>query len=260
MSDQRVAYSWYDLAVLAESYITPNDPSVQAWVQQVIAELQAQGKDTPRERMVAAFDKVAVDVRYWTDEAIYGKVEYWQMPAETITLKTANCEDSAFLLASMLKAMGVTTRVNFGTWSGQGHAWVEAYADGWGGYLETTLETPFTGFADPSGYILESYTSWSGEPIFPLTDPVQRFTAMLMPGIGLFAVGAFLMVDDAHDFGLFESTYPPRVDISWIAPASMTGPHSPWPHHWLIGLLLMVIGIALMALALAYLIIAVLDL
>lgn len=47
-------------------------------------------------------------------------------------------------------------------------------------------------------------------------------------GVGMFAVGTFLFLDDAYDFGLFS-----------------TKEHPSPIHHWWIGLILMIIGIVL---------------
>lgn len=249
MSASRVSLTWQDLVELAEPYITPDDPSIQNWAQQIINSLQTKGEDTPRGRMIAAYDKVAVDIIYRSDIEVHGQVEYWQLPSETISLGSGNCEDTAFLLCSLHKALDIHSRVDFGIYRGIGHAWVEAYDDSYGGYMETTTERPFSGFVDPSLYTLEAWTSFNGEPTSP-QDILKQLASLFLPGTGLLVVGSILMLDDAHDFGKVISTSPPIIDISWIVPASLIGPHPPWPHHWIIGLLLLVLGIILLALAL----------
>lgn len=65
-----------------------------------------------------------------------------------------------------------------------------------------------------------------------LPEVIKRVQKNIVPfgvGVGCFAVGTFLFLDDAYDFGLFST------------------PEHPSPiHHWWIGLILMLLGIFLM--------------
>lgn len=46
-------------------------------------------------------------IEYQQDKAAWGQREFWQLPAETIATGTGDCEDSAFLLHSLLLNAGV---------------------------------------------------------------------------------------------------------------------------------------------------------
>lgn len=52
--------------------------------------------------------------------------DYWSFPAETLALGMGDCEDSAMLLASILRTRLPESRVyvSVGTFNGYGHAWV----------------------------------------------------------------------------------------------------------------------------------------
>jgi predicted transglutaminase-like cysteine proteinase len=54
--------------------------------------------------------------------------DYWQTPHDTMTLKTGDCEDVAFLLEYLLKKDGIESEVKVGMlapFAPQMHAWVE---------------------------------------------------------------------------------------------------------------------------------------
>jgi hypothetical protein len=88
------------------------------------------------------------NIRYESDIENYGDSDYWQFPTETLQRRSGDCEDFAFLAASLLRAKGYSNArviygsVTFGldqylrglgvTPSSQGHMWVE-YSD-WGGW------------------------------------------------------------------------------------------------------------------------------
>ncbi|MBS1913823.1 MAG: hypothetical protein JST22_17680 [Bacteroidetes bacterium] len=79
-------------------------------------------------RAMAAWKHVAENIDYRPD----GALENWQMPSETLARGHGDCEDTAFLLGSLLSALGVSPfcyRVTFGlvvdSSSGRRlHAWV----------------------------------------------------------------------------------------------------------------------------------------
>ena len=91
------------------------------------------------------FDFVSLRIRYQTDIQHYGVIEYWSFPIETLKRGIGDCEDTSFLLASLLLAAGVNpknVRVVLGKTSGGGHAWVEVRTDkGWY-ILESTSDVP----------------------------------------------------------------------------------------------------------------------
>lgn len=70
---------------------------------------------------------VAKNITYTTDLLLYGAAEHWSDPRETLHYGAGDCEDFAFLLASLLLNNGVDpsrVRVYIGTANGVGHAWV----------------------------------------------------------------------------------------------------------------------------------------
>lgn len=97
--------------------------------------------DLPRTKKAGDFDKragliwqwVVKNIDYVCDDSSQRLTEFYQFPAETIALKKGDCEDSAFLLASLLVASGISeycVRAVLGTvkWNddrvSEGHAWV----------------------------------------------------------------------------------------------------------------------------------------
>jgi len=109
-------------------YIRPREPEVVDLARDV-------GKG-PRllDNMRAAYYWVSWNVKYVFDRDRWGVDDYWQLPSTTIALRTGDCEDQAFLLASLLRALGVpreNVHVVLGRveWLSGGlvgyHAWVE---------------------------------------------------------------------------------------------------------------------------------------
>lgn len=222
------------------TFITPKDPAVQAVGASIISKLGDQ--DSLEARLREAYNYVALNIRYVTDKTQFGLPEVWQKPDFTLEKGLGDCEDSSFLLCSLLHALSVPARVVFGEHKGQGHAWVEATIDGNGGILETTSDQPFTGFADPSGYSAERTFGAVGE------DPFMAFLVYIAPGLGLFAIGAFLMLDDAQDAFKIVSTYgkePGKHGILRGVAIPGLGPHI---HHWMIGLFLVILSIIILVL------------
>lgn len=221
-------------------FITPNDPSVQAVAASIVSKLGAE--DSLDARMREAFNHVSLNIRYVTDKKQFGILEVWMMPSETLRRGIGDCEDSSFLLCSLLHALGVPARVVFGLHNGKGHAWVEAQVNGTGGILETTSDQPFTGFVDPGAYSAErTFGGVSPE------DPLMTFLVYIAPGLGLFAIGAFLMLDDAQDAFKLESTWgkePGKHGVLRGVAIPGLGPHI---HHWMIGLLLVILSIIIIA-------------
>jgi len=225
-------------------FVRPDDPLVQAVARKIIEKLGAQ--DSMANRLREAYNFVTLNIRYVSDMTQFHYEEVWQMPDSTLKRRMGDCEDLSFLLCSLLRALGVDARMVFGVYKGVGHAWVYAEADGVGGILESTSGQPFTGFADPAGYnVEEGY----GAQVWP-PDPVMGFVVYIVPGLVLFSVGAFLMIDDAHDaFKLELSTStcegePGKHGVCTGATFPGLGPHV---HHWWWGLLLVVLSIIILA-------------
>ena len=94
-------------------YTTPNDDEVVKIVSKT-------GKDI---RDLSMW--IGKNIRYRYDKEVWGESEYFQLPRETIRIGTGDCEDMAFLLASLARAAGHRdVYVALGTIEGTGHAWV----------------------------------------------------------------------------------------------------------------------------------------
>lgn len=85
-------------------YITPNDPAVKAAVNEILGQQLKVFTDFETLR-----GWVASHVSYRSDVDVHGVSEYWQLPSETLELRTGDCEDFATLLCSLLRANGVPT-------------------------------------------------------------------------------------------------------------------------------------------------------
>ena len=142
------------------------------------------GMDLPTTRDPGTFDERALTVWRWViDNITYSEdseeqtlLDYWQFPAETIAIKKGDCEDCAFLLASLLLGSGISSycvRVVIGTVTDTEdlvvpHAWA-VYKDEAGKWclLEATL---------PQGTIVDHMPSAESlarkNPGSPLYAPV----------------------------------------------------------------------------------------
>ena len=83
-------------------YITPNDPAVKAAVDEILEQQLKVLTDFETLR-----DWVAWHISYKLDQDMHGVSNYWQLPSETLKLRTGDCEDFAILLCSLLRAFGV---------------------------------------------------------------------------------------------------------------------------------------------------------
>lgn len=160
---------WNKRAVLGyENVYIPTDIRewIKSWDNEVIKRALQQ-IDLPAAREAGTFDlrawniwkHTAENVEYILDKAAMGMPDFWQFPAETLTLQKGDCEDTSFLLASLLLASGISeqcVRVVLGkvTSGGgsYGHAWV-VYRNEEGKWclLESTLNEvpPKLPLADP---------------------------------------------------------------------------------------------------------------
>jgi hypothetical protein len=129
-------------------WISPSDSGV---VKSVIAGLGLpadKGKGAFDRRAQAVWRYVVENIEYVGDAEAQRRLDFWQFPAETIALGAGDCEDCAFLLASLLLASGVSpfcVRVVFGVLKREdgdqaAHAW-PVYKDEGGRWrlLESTL-------------------------------------------------------------------------------------------------------------------------
>ena len=105
------------------------------------------------------WDYVTRSIEYVTDKSAFGLEDLWLFPEETLMLGKGDCEDTSFLLASLLLASGISeqcVRVVMGRVASPagayGHAWVVYQCEsGQWCLLETTLESdpPRLAPADP---------------------------------------------------------------------------------------------------------------
>jgi predicted transglutaminase-like cysteine proteinase len=147
---------------------------IRAWLSSTKSEVilnALQEINLPAAREAGTFDLraskiweyVARSVQYITDKATFGLDDLWLFPEETLVLHKGDCEDSSFLLATMLLASGISehcVRVVLGRIStpdgAYGHAWV-VYQNEAGLWclLESTLDdvpselTPADPFTQP---------------------------------------------------------------------------------------------------------------
>lgn len=130
-------------------WIAPLDSQV---TKKVIASLGLPHTKKPGEfdkRVWTVWKYVAENIEYRADEISQRKADFWQFPAETLALGKGDCEDCAFLLASLLLASGISpfcVRIVLGELTGEdgrkgGHSWViYKHEKGRWVVLESTLD------------------------------------------------------------------------------------------------------------------------
>lgn len=120
---------------LCKLFITPKEAYVSSIKNQILSNKFPLTPD-----WIALKDWVKTNIEYPLDDADgdgdpdydyikHGKWEYWQLPKETLQLRTGDCEDYSILLVSLLRAAGWApddVYVVLGKNSeGEGHAWVK---------------------------------------------------------------------------------------------------------------------------------------
>jgi len=148
--------------IALNSFITPDEYSVKDTASRIVDILV---RDTIEDRVAAAFNFVVSNITYISDKTQFGKNDWWQYPNETlsqvltdgvINRMYGDCEDSSFLFASLLLALGVpSSNVKVGLSSV--HAWVECkLGNAW--YLfETTNDSVSETFIPASSVVGSSY-------------------------------------------------------------------------------------------------------
>lgn len=86
-----------------KAYITPNDAIVQQKVEEILDAWWRWGYSD----FEAIKQWVSTHITYVSDRQVHGFDEYWQLPTETLTLETGDCEDFAILLCTMFRIYGV---------------------------------------------------------------------------------------------------------------------------------------------------------
>ena len=116
---------WYDV----RDFVRPNDPEVQRVVETV-------GTD-----WWDLYRYVCRNIAYRSDVG-----EHWFFPHETLQ-GHGDCEDTSFLLTSLLIGAGSSSYAVLGEYAGWGHGWVEKDRQ----IMETTLTEPIV-VDDPQNY------------------------------------------------------------------------------------------------------------
>ena len=102
-------------------FITPYDPVIVSKAN----ELKKEAEMRKIEPLVVIFNFVSVKIKYIKDKRFHGYEEYWTFPRETLRYGRGDCEDTSFLLTSLLIASGIDkryVRVVLGSYKGYGHA------------------------------------------------------------------------------------------------------------------------------------------
>jgi len=161
-------------------YITPNEGNVMSTEDSVI-----RNKFPLIPNWIALRDWVGNNIDYRYDSNVHGEADFWQLPQETLILRTGDCEDFSILLCSLLRANGWSANdvyVVVGENDGSRHAWVkinlgvlgwyniEPQADGWntliGDYLRLSGYTAL-------GYFNDSQFHWASHAnatVTPILD------------------------------------------------------------------------------------------
>ena len=108
---------WLDSKV-ASLYITPSNPEVKELENSIAKPLG----------WLSLCNWVANNLKYENDYDVHGVSEYWQLPTETIGLRTGDCEDYAILLCSLYRVSMYNENdvfVVLGYTADSGHAWVK---------------------------------------------------------------------------------------------------------------------------------------
>ena len=148
--------------IVLNSFITPAEPAVKGTADYIASTLV---RDSITDRIVVAFNFVAVNVIYTSDRAQFGKGDFWQYPKETlgqvftdsnIAKMYGDCEDSSFLLASLLLALGIPSQ-NVRVGISEYHAWVEVKLGNTWYLFETTDDKELSEFVPTRSVVGRNY-------------------------------------------------------------------------------------------------------
>jgi len=175
-----------------KQYVTSSDQWVKQAVQKIISERAFAFNDFDTLR-----DWVSLYISYKSDLSVHGTGEYWQLPSETLDLRTGDCEDFSILLCSLLRAYGVPADqvyvvVGFSEDKTSGHAYlVERWYTGTWRIIEAE-QNSINGWA-----FVDYLTATSFEPVgyFNDQDYVDSLPALpsLPAGVYEFQVSASLV-------------------------------------------------------------------
>ncbi len=133
--------------------------------------------------------------------------DFWQYPSETLGSLIGDCEDSGFLLVSMLRNMFSADAVwlSIGMWENYGHAWPMVVNEGQNFVLETTIEQapafetnpyripeeyPYTAFA----WVNDQRVVWASEDagVFFVPKVAGQLIEEIKEAYKPFMVGSFI--------------------------------------------------------------------
>lgn len=126
-------------------FLKPGDRAIELKAREIEYRLRQAGEDNELNRITEAFNFVSIEIEYVYDEVQFGFTDYWQLPSETLRSKKGDCEDTSFLLASLLLALRINqkrVRVVLGRFREDGHAWVEVFVGNKWYILESTADDP----------------------------------------------------------------------------------------------------------------------
>lgn len=126
---------WYPLYYVLDHRVR-DSVNLQKWVKEQLDNTSDEVK-----QLAATFDSkqdadyiitdilrwVQKNIKYITDNKVYKVPEKWQSAAETLSLKTGDCEDGAILIFTLARLCGIPENrllIMCGSVDGGGHAWL----------------------------------------------------------------------------------------------------------------------------------------
>ena len=107
---------------------------------------------------------------------VYETRDFWNLPSETLRDGRGDCEDSAILLVSLLRALRpeAPVYVSVGYFEGLGHVWVTDHSSGAPRVYDTTVGDPrpeYAGMAEAPPYL----------PVFRFNDATALWVRLDVP-------------------------------------------------------------------------------
>jgi hypothetical protein len=99
---QRYAYTIEEAVSMCDIYVTPDEPVVVAYAM-ALSNYTQDLSDLQTANFMLSFVQ---NIEYMEDEISVSEDEYWRFPVETLYDEQGDCEDKAFLYASIMEAMG----------------------------------------------------------------------------------------------------------------------------------------------------------
>jgi transglutaminase-like putative cysteine protease len=113
-----------------ENFVTSEDPAILALAQNMIGSTSEMSQ-LQRAQYVSNFVQTVITYEY---DDVKGSTEYYKFPYETLYEGRGDCEDSALLYISLMKAMGYDTALLRLGYTGSGHAVPMVVIEGASGY------------------------------------------------------------------------------------------------------------------------------